>query len=164
MELIKDTDQTFQKYRNYYYSLIREMRPLEKLDVPIAAVRGLFARFLVCGQAELDANLLLGDFKQWNYRHKQILAQLAEAFRFERKEVFRGRASAAGLLTSNEHKALQAEVVMTHEFCKESLARIETADQEVRWLEAQRINPEEYFASFKRAPDVGVVMIPHSDP
>lgn len=37
-ELLKTADVTFQKYRNYYYFLLREVRPIERPKVPVAAV------------------------------------------------------------------------------------------------------------------------------
>lgn len=160
-DFIKDADQTFQKYRNYYYSLLREVRPLDKTGVPIAAVRELFARFLACGQAELEANLLFGDFQHWYFRHERMLAQVSEITAFRPDLVFRERATAHGLVTSTELRQLRDEVAMTHDFCLESRARIETADQEVRWLEGQETAPDAYLTSLSQAPDVGIVMIAH---
>ena len=162
-ELLKAADQTFQKYRNYYYSLLREVRPMERSEVPVAAVRELYGRLFACGQAELEANLLLGDFEHWYFRHERISAQLVEVCTIQPTAVFRARADAGGLLTSTELGELQGEIVMTRDFCAESLARVMTADQEVRWLEAQGTAPEDYLAILRQAPDVGIVMVPHAE-
>jgi hypothetical protein len=163
-ELIKAADQTFQKYRNYYYSLLREVRPLGRPEVPVAAVRELFGRLFACGQAELEANLLLGDFEHWYFRHERISAQVAEVCAIQPEAVFRERAAAGGLLTSAELRQLRDEVAMTRDFCAESLARVSTADHEVRWLEARGAAPEGYLAALSQAPDVGIVMVPHTEP
>ena len=125
----------------------------------LASVRELFGLFLACGNAELEANLMLGDFEHWYFRHEQFRAQVTEICRFDQVEVFRSRVSATGILTSAEHEELAAEIRMTGDFCDESLARVETGVQEVRWLQRQGLTPDEYLGILGRAPDVGFVMV-----
>jgi hypothetical protein len=160
-DLLAAADRTFQKYRLYYYSLLRQLQPLEQAEVPVAAVRALLGRMFLCGQAELEANLLLGDFEQWHSRHARITAQVAEVCSFRPQEILRLRVAATHLTTDREMTMLRDEVAMTRDFCEESKARIETADQEVRWLEEQGVTPDEYLRSLTAAPDVGLILVPH---
>ena len=158
-ELLKAAEQTFQKYRNYYYLLLREMRPQEKSVVPLASVRRLLGRLQSSAQAELEAHLLLSDFYQWRFRHERISAQLAEVCHCDPKTAVRARTD--GLLTGDEMKDLGDEAIMTRDFCAESNARTQTAVSEVDWLEREKVTPDEYLRGIAQAPDVGVVMVPH---
>ena len=158
-ELLETAEQTFQKYRNYYYLLLREMQPQEKAKVPLASARRLIGRLQSSAQAELECHLLLGDFHHWRFRHERILAQLTEVCHFDPKAAVRVRAD--GLLTTAEMKGLGDEAVMTRDFCVESTARTRTAASEVDWLERDGIGLKEYLYGIAQAPDEGVVLVPH---
>jgi len=141
-------DATFQVYRNYYSVLISNIRPLQNLGIALPAGRSLLGRFLVCAQAELEINLLLEDYEQWHARHARIKLQVAELFAFEPRKEFRERAGTIELLSRRDLTQLRDEIAFTHEFCRESQARIETADSEVKWLQIRRIARRIKFAAF----------------
>jgi hypothetical protein len=178
-ELLKQADQTFQTHRNYYYSMISELRPLARSELSLPQVGELYSRFIACGLAELEANFLLGDFSQWYYRHRLIVEQLKGVcgigendgrqitepqISTHLQQGLRDRVSSLGLATGSELEELQNQSLVIRDFLAENLARVITADAEVRWVEQKGIKPDEYIRALRAAPDEGIVLIPHREP
>ena len=160
-ELLKDADRTFQKYRNYYHSLIVGLKPAYRSELTLPQVRELFGRFVACAVAELDANFLLGDFRQWHFRHASICDQIKTIAEFDDRTVFADRIGAIGIATESEQKSLHDQVLSTRQFCSETIDRIVTSAEEIRWVERQGMTPQDYLREFQSAPDGSIVMIPH---
>jgi hypothetical protein len=161
-ELLKQANRAFQKYRNYYYALVMELRPLGRPELSLPQVREMYGRFFACALAELEANFLLHDFAQWQHRHQEITKQLAEACAPDAAEMVRSRVDALGLVPQGQLEELTEQVRVTRDACQESRVRILTANEEVRWLERQKLTPQEYLAALRSAPEEGVVLLPHT--
>ncbi len=161
-ELLKDADRTFQKHRNYYYTLITELRPAYQPKLSLAQVRELYGRLFVCSLAELEANLRLGDLPQWHFRHAEITKQLEVACGVDDKEILRRRHDGLGLATQQERENLKEQAVFTRDFCRENRDRIATAEEEVKWLERSGLSWEQYSRELEAAPDEGVLLILHA--
>jgi len=159
--LLGEADRAFQKYRNYYFSLIRAIQPARMPQLSLPQVRELYGRFVACSVAELEANFLLDDFPQWHFRHGLICDQMKEILDFDASDVLAGRVAAIGLITNDERQNLKDQVLATREFCEESRDRIVTAAEEVKWLERRRMSSGDYLREFHAAPDGTIVLVRH---
>jgi len=72
----------------------------------------------------------------------------------------RARADASGLLTEGELGELKDQAVSTCDFCRENRTRINTAEQEVKWLERSALTANQYLRDREAAPEVGVILVP----
>jgi hypothetical protein len=159
-ELLVSADRVFQTHRHYYHALIQDVAPAARADLPLPQVRELNGRFFACCQAELDANLALGDVDQWLFRHEQIAAQIAELDAGTARDVFRARVDGTELLTDAERTRLSRDAVTTADFCQENRARLATADGEIQWLVSAGVTPDEYLGELAGATAPGVAFIP----
>jgi hypothetical protein len=99
------------------------------------------------GEASDSLNFVVQGIQQRWYGLGKVVAeraQLRTVCGFDPCEVFRVRAQEAGFLMMDELQGLQEETVFTRDFCKENLDRIETASEEMKWLEQRGIMPVEY--------------------
>jgi hypothetical protein len=160
-ELLKGADRTFRKYRNYYHTLIAGLRPAGQPQLTLPQVRELHGRFFACAAAELEANFLLNAFAPWHYRHEVIAWQLDEVCGPSAKELLRERADALGLVGASELRDLAEQAEVTHDACRECRDRIQTAREEVRWLEGQGLDPAEYLRVLRAAPEDGIAFLRH---
>jgi hypothetical protein len=155
-----EADLVLQRHRNYYFVLIAKLRPLARPELSLAQARELYGRLLACWVAEQEANLLLGDFSQWHYRHGVIMGQLNEVCTVDAREVLRDRVSAVGLASDRELGNLADQAQATKDFCQQSKDRIATADVEVRWQQQQGVTPREYLRVLQETSEEGMVLIP----
>ncbi len=162
-ELLKDADRCFQKYRNYYYRLILELEPLTRPALTLPQIRELYGRFFVCVQGELEATFLLHDLAQWRHRHEGIIQQLAQICDLDAQTMLRCRVDALGLITQSELDNLKEQVLVTRDLCRESQARFVTAQEEVLWLDRNRLAPSDYLHALQNAPSKdGIVLFPRT--
>jgi hypothetical protein len=160
-ESLKEAAEIFQIYRNYYYELIREVQPLGRPELSLPQVRQLYGRFFACAVAELEANFLLHDFAKWRCQHAIIAKQLADTCGLDAPEMFRCRVDGLGgrRLFPGEANELREQVLVTRDTCWENRARIETAGEEVLWLERHKLTPWEYLHVARNVPDHGFVLL-----
>jgi hypothetical protein len=160
-DLLQDADRTFQKYRNYYHSLIVDLKPVGRTELTLPQVRELIGRYIACGVAELDANFLLGDYQQWHFRHANICAQMKAIGAYDDRIVFADRIAALGLATQRQQQTIRDQMLLTREFCTENQDRMETSAEEVRWVEQQGMSPRDYSRELQAASSRGIVFVPH---
>jgi hypothetical protein len=159
--LLQDADRMFQKFRHYYHCLITELQPWTRPELSLPQLRELFGRYFSCALGELEANFLLHDFSHWHRRHELICVQLRTACQFDPCEAFHVRAHNSGILPTDELNDLEEEAALAWDFCKENRDRIETAAEEVKWLERREITPGGYLQTLLAATEEGIVLVPH---
>jgi hypothetical protein len=118
-----------------------ELQPAGRPQLSFPQIRELHGRFFACALAELEAKFLLGDFGQWHHRHGVIVGQLANLDGQDVAALLRCRVDALGLVPPGELQALQEQAVVTRDACRENQQRIETAVEEVRWVERRELEP-----------------------
>ena len=160
-ESLKEADGVFQRYRHYYHALLTELRPASRPQLSFAQVRQLYGRFFACAAAELEANFLLHDFARWRHRHEAIVGQLNDGCVPDARDMLRRRVEALGLVPQGELEEMRREAGWTCEAVRESVDRLRTAGEEVRWVEERGLSPAEYIRALREAPDEGVVLLRH---
>ena len=161
-DLLASADRVFQKYRHYYHALIRELAPVMRAELPLPQARELYGRFFACCQAELEANLALGDFDQWFFRHDRITAQCTELGAVAARDIIHTRIDGSTLFTDAERTVLGQDAVLTAEFCRENRVRLATSDAEARWLEKAGIAPAEYLGELHQISEPRLIFVPHA--
>jgi hypothetical protein len=143
-EMLRHADRCFRTYRNYYHALIEELRPAGRAQLSLPQVGELYGRYFACAVAELEANFLLPDLRQWHCRHEAICRQLAVLSGLDVRQMLRDRVDALGLTTDAEREEMADQAVRIRDTVRESHDRIVTAGEEARWLARRRLAPGEY--------------------
>jgi hypothetical protein len=78
--------------------------------------------------------------------------------------VLRARVDALGLVSTGELEALRDQAQAAADFCREGRERVQTAVEEVRWLDRTGTSPADYLRQLRAAPEEGLVLIPHDGP
>ena len=160
-QILHDADSSFQKFRNYYFQILHRIRPLNRISFSVEQSSELYARYYAICQAELQANFLLNDYKQWNFRHKLINEQLTNLHNFDLKDILAARVNAMPAATSSDIDAVKMRLKSFRDFSTETLQRIDSGREEIGFLEARSIHPREYLERFEKADPVGVVLVRH---
>lgn len=126
-------------------------------------LRELYGRYFAYALAKLGANFRLHDFSHWRRRHELICGQLRTACKYDPREAFHVRAHNSEFLSTAELNDLKEEATIAWDFCKENRDRIETAAEEVMWLERRGITPTEYLQTLRAATEEGVMLVPHDE-
>jgi len=157
-ELLKEANNTFTQYKNYYYNLVKRLNLWNNQKLSIEMMNSLYNKYIGCLIGEIYTEFLLGETDTYYHTLNQNIQKVSQISNFDAQLLFNNLSNNYSHL---DFQTLVKKIKNTKLITIENLRRIETMDTEMKYLENKGIEPIEYIKYLKKQPD-NIVLIPAS--
>ena len=159
-ELAKEAVSQFALLRHYFSYLLKSQNIYEDVELDVESLHELMARYTVACMGVLQAEFMTGDLGAYATRLESILSEYADLVSFEPKALYLSRCDKFGALNLQvDHQLMSKSLVSFSQVTKENIARLDSFQVELEYLETNDLSVPEYLSALKEH-ETDIVLMP----